>query len=311
MSALTVQMEAYAFRQLVAHLQWRSDVQNIDIMNLTGFCRNCLVKWYKAGGKVYGVPVTDDEANERVYGEPIAQWKKRHQTKATDEQLAQFKAGSAKHARTDPGPAMVLGGAVTPQPAGGGVGGHSNVCGQECDTPSLPPVLDEGGVAVDARIAVLTCSDRASRGEYADKSGPAVIEAVSAFAERHRALSVKHVDQQVVPDDRETIVEVLRRWSDQRTSDVIFTTGGTGFGPRDVTPEATSPLLVRSAESLARAMAWQTSFQEPHSVLSRGVCGVTDQGVLVVNLPGNPAAVRQCLAVLLPVLPHALQMLKA
>lgn len=287
-------------------------MQNIDIMNLAGFCRNCLTKWYKAGGKVYGVAVTDDEAYERVYGEPYAQWKKR-QPKATDEQLAEFKAGAAKHARTDPGPALVPGGAAdaAQAPPPGNAGGHSNVCGQDCDATPLPPVLDTAGVAVDARVAVLTCSDRASRGEYEDKSGPAVVEAVNAYAERHQSLSVKHVDQKVVPDEKETITEALRRWSDHRAGDVIFTTGGTGFGPRDVTPEATAPLIARPAEGLARAMAWQTSFQEPHSILSRGVCGVTDQGVLVVNLPGNPAAVRQCLSVLLPVLPHALQMLKA
>lgn len=159
------------------------------------------------------------------------------------------------------------------------------------------------------RVGVLTASDRASRGVYADESGPAVVASVTAFAERTGALSAEFVRQQVVSDDEEAVFGALREWSEARACDVIITTGGTGLGPRDVTPEATRRVVARSAEGIARAMAWQTSFLVPHSVLSRGVCGVTATGVLVVNLPGNPAAVRQCLGVLLPVLPHAVRML--
>lgn len=329
MSALSVQMEAYAFRQLIAHLQWRADVQNIDIMNLAGFCRNCLSKWYLAGAKVYGVPLDYDQACERVYGEPYAEWKKRHQKKASEEQVSMFEASKAKHARTDPGPALApmllvptaqnptqndvavppaaAASAVLPRPAYG----HSNVCGQDCDDVPPPAALDATGSAVEARIAVVTCSDRASQGIYADESGPAVKASIRAFAERSGALRATFCLEKVVPDDELTIAGLLKEWSELRACDVIFTTGGTGMGPRDVTPEASKRVIARFADGLARAMAWQTSFHEPHSVLSRGVCGVTAQGVLVVNLPGNPAAVRQCLSVLLPVLPQAIRMLKS
>lgn len=308
MAALDVQIEAYAFRELVAHLQWRTDVQNIDIMNLAGFCRNCLSKWVHAGSKVYGATMDYDEACKRVYGEPYKDWKKKHQAESTPEQMQLFKAAQAKHARTDPGPLLLASGTAHAISQGG----HSNVCGQECDTaPVAQPLADSSVEAVNTRVAVLTCSDRASRGVYEDKSGPTVTEAVANFAARCDIFSATVTQTEIVPDEEATIAEKLKEWSSSRACDVIFTTGGTGFGPRDVTPEATRAVLQRQAEGLARAMSWQTSFQEPHSILSRGVCGVTAEGVLIVNLPGKPAAVRQCLSVLLPVLPHALRMLKS
>lgn len=310
MTALTVQMEAYAFRQLVAHLQWRDDVQNIDLMNLAGFCRNCLSKWYVAGAKVYGVPMDYNEATERIYGEPLAQFKKR-QPKATEEQMSLFNSAEvkAKHARTDPGPALL------PSPAApggaGGTAGHSNVCGQDCDAAPVPAPLNTTGDCVEARIAILTCSDRASQGVYKDESGPAVKASVSGFAERSGILQASFPYEKIVPDDEAGIASVLRQWSESQACDVIITTGGTGFAPRDVTPEASRQVVVRYADGLSRAMAWQTSFQEPHSILSRGICGITAQRALVINLPGNPAAVKQCLAVLLPVLPQAVKLLRS
>lgn len=310
---LSIQAEAYAFRQLVEHLQWRSDVQNIDIMNLAGFCRNCLAKWYSAGSKVYGMPMTYDEACEHVYGEPYAQWKKKHQAKASDEQLSVFEASKAKHARTEPGPSLGLSAAGAAPAAPAGAGGHSTVCGQDCDAPPPEPLAHDGHGAqpVQASVAVLTCSDRAHAGVYEDKSGPMALETIAAFTARSGgAFEVSQTALKVLPDSEDDIADQLRSWSEARSFDVIFTTGGTGFGPRDITPEATKRVITRSAEGLSRAMAWQTSFQEPRSILSRGICGVTDKGVLVVNLPGNPAAVRQCLSVLLPVLPHALRMLR-
>lgn len=307
MASLQVQMEAYAFRQLVEHLQWRGDVANIDLMNLSGFCRNCLAKWLAAGAAVYGVPMEYAEACERVYGEPLKEWKKKHQKPATEAQLAEF-GNSAQHARTEP---KILLAAGAPSTGSGGVGGHSSVCGSSCD-PEAPPVAPGvTGPAVAARVAVLTCSDRAHQGIYKDESGPAVVASMSAYAERSQALAPQFVHQRVVPDEEDVIAQALRDWCEADGVDIVITTGGTGLGPRDVTPEATQRVLARPAEGLARAMAWQTSFSEPHSVLSRGVCGVTSRGVLVVNLPGNPGAVRQCLSVLLPVLPRALQMLGA
>mmetsp|Transcript_62502 Transcript_62502/g.145479 ORF Transcript_62502/g.145479 Transcript_62502/m.145479 type:complete len:301 (+) Transcript_62502:53-955(+) len=300
MASLTLQIEAYAFRQLVEHLQWRTDVQNIDLMNLAGFCRNCLAKWYHAGAKVHGLPMEYQEACERIYREPYPQWKKRHQKPASEEQMAIYEASKAKHARTDPDPAALP----------NSLGGHSTVCGQDCDAPA-PAVLQHIGSVVEARVAVLTASDRASAGTYSDESGPAVVAALQGFADAGGALRANIVRQLIVPDSEAAIFDALQGWSEGQQCNLIITTGGTGFGPRDVTPEATKGLIVRPAEGLARAMAWQTSFLEPHSILSRGVCGITSTGVLVVNLPGHPAAVKQCLAVLLPVIPQALQMLGA
>ncbi len=100
--------EAYAFRKLVEHLQARTDVHNIDIMNLSGFCRNCLSKWYAAGMQAQGLPIAYEEATERVYGMPYSQWKKAHQKPATDEQMALFestKSLHAKHPKAAPAPA--------------------------------------------------------------------------------------------------------------------------------------------------------------------------------------------------------------
>ena len=91
--------EAYAFRALVAHLKMRTDVQNIDVMNLTGFCRNCLSKWLHAGAAHTGVPITYDAACERVYGMPYSEFKQTHQAKATPEQLARFEETKALHAK--------------------------------------------------------------------------------------------------------------------------------------------------------------------------------------------------------------------
>ncbi|MFV3074680.1 DUF1244 domain-containing protein [Niveispirillum fermenti] len=85
-----IELEAAAFRRLVAHLQERTDVQNIDLMNLAGFCRNCLSKWYKAAADERGQAVSQDEARERVYGMPYEEWKARHQKEATADQKAAF-----------------------------------------------------------------------------------------------------------------------------------------------------------------------------------------------------------------------------
>lgn len=303
MAALTVQMEAYAFRQLVEHLQWRTDVANIDLMNLAGFCRNCLSKWYHAGSKVYGLPMEYDEACERIYGEPYGEWKKKHNKPATDEQMKAFKSGGALHAKTEPKGVAPAGLVGMPNQ------GHSSVCGQDCEAVPVTPVAVSDGSSCTARIGIVTCSDRASAGTYADLSGPAAVDSLKSFSGQNPGFSVDIVSQRVVPDEENQIVSVLEELSKGKHCDLILTTGGTGVGPRDVTPEATKRVIARLADSLSQAMVWQTQFHQPWSILSRGICGVTSSGTLVVNLPGNPAAVRQCLAVLLPVLPQAICML--
>ena len=91
------ELEAAAFRRLIAHLQARSDVQNIDLMILAGFCRNCLANWYQEASDTLGTPVSKDEAREAIYGMPFAEWKAKYQREATPEQLAAFEAAKAGH----------------------------------------------------------------------------------------------------------------------------------------------------------------------------------------------------------------------
>lgn len=97
MSDTTTELEAAAFRRLLQHLNTRADVQNIDLMILAGFCRNCLSDWYRDAAIERGMQITRDEAREHVYGEPFAQWKVKHQTEATAEQLAAFEAAKKSH----------------------------------------------------------------------------------------------------------------------------------------------------------------------------------------------------------------------
>jgi hypothetical protein len=99
MTTPTTELEAAVFRRLLSHLnEKRLDVQNIDLMILAGFCRNCLADWYREAAAERGVPMSKDEARERVYGEPFAEWKAKHQKEATQEQLAAFAQAQARHA---------------------------------------------------------------------------------------------------------------------------------------------------------------------------------------------------------------------
>ena len=97
MSDATTELEAAAFRRLLQHLNTRADVQNIDLMNLAGFCRNCLSDWYREAAIERGIQITRDESREHVYGEPFAQWKVKHHKDATPEQLAAFEAAKKGH----------------------------------------------------------------------------------------------------------------------------------------------------------------------------------------------------------------------
>jgi molybdenum cofactor synthesis domain-containing protein len=152
------------------------------------------------------------------------------------------------------------------------------------------------------RVGILTVSDKGSRGERVDTSGAAIREILASLQ-----ATVEHY--QVVPDEEEVVASRLREWADEAGLDLIITTGGTGLSPRDVTPEATLAVVERVVPGMAEAMRQEGLKHTPMSMLSRAVVGVRGR-TLIVNLPGREQGVRQNLAYLLPVLPHALEMLE-
>lgn len=152
-------------------------------------------------------------------------------------------------------------------------------------------------------VGILTISDSSYRGEREDLSGPLIREMV---VER---LGAKVELEAVVPDEFDIIKGTLMVWSDEVGLDLILTTGGTGFGPRDVTPEATRVVIEREAPGLAEAMRAKGLEITPHAILSRAVAGIRGH-TLIVNLPGSPKAVREDLEVILPAFPHGIELLK-
>lgn len=154
-----------------------------------------------------------------------------------------------------------------------------------------------------ARVGVLTVSDRAAAGQYEDRSGPLIRELVTS------RLGAEVAEYAVVPDDMEVIRRTLITWADECRLDLILTTGGTGFAPRDVTPEATRSAIEREAPGLVLAMLHDSLPVTPHAMLSRAVAGIRGH-TLIVNLPGSPKAVRENLASILAAIPHALELLR-
>ncbi|MCJ7716757.1 MAG: MogA/MoaB family molybdenum cofactor biosynthesis protein [Anaerolineales bacterium] len=151
-------------------------------------------------------------------------------------------------------------------------------------------------------FAILTISDRSSSGTREDRSGPILQQAVidSGWA-------VKEV--RIVSDEFSEIVDYLRKWSDSGDINVILTTGGTGFSPRDITPEATREVVDRSAPGLAEAMRAGSLKITPHAMLSRAEAGIKNK-TLIINLPGSPKGALENFRIIAPVLPHAVQLLE-
>jgi molybdenum cofactor synthesis domain-containing protein len=152
------------------------------------------------------------------------------------------------------------------------------------------------------RFAVLTVSDRSWRGERPDASGPALIDGIK----RQGWVVVR---QNILPDDLTMLREILISWCDRGDMDVILTTGGTGFAPRDVTPEATRAVIEREAPGLAEVMRAASAAKSPHAMLSRAVAGIRGS-VLIINLPGSPKAAVENFQVVVPALEHAVQLLR-
>jgi molybdenum cofactor synthesis domain-containing protein len=152
------------------------------------------------------------------------------------------------------------------------------------------------------RIGVLTISDRSSQGERPDTSGP-------ALEEMALALEWQVIKKDIVPDDLMVIRDTLSVWADSGDVDVILTTGGTGFSPRDVTPEATQAVIERPAPGLAEAMRANSIKITAHAMLSRAVAGIRAR-TLIINLPGSTKAAAENLQVVLPALPHAVHLLQ-
>lgn len=154
---------------------------------------------------------------------------------------------------------------------------------------------------IEIRAVVITSSDACARGERVDESG-------AVLAELLNQLGAEIVAAEVLPDDLELLTEKLRTYAERPDVNLILTTGGTGFSPRDNMPEATRAIIEREAPGLSEAMRAETLKQTPTAMISRGVCGMRE-GALIVNLPGSPKAVRECFNVIRPVLAHAVALM--
>lgn len=152
------------------------------------------------------------------------------------------------------------------------------------------------------RVGVITVSDKGSRGEREDLSGPILIKLV-------QEIGGEVVEYVILPDDQIILAEKMRQWADELCLDLIFTTGGTGFSMRDVTPEATLSVADRLVPGIAEVMRLESLKVTSRAMLSRAVAVLRKQ-TLIINMPGSPKALRECFAAIAPAIPHGIQILK-
>ena len=156
-------------------------------------------------------------------------------------------------------------------------------------------------MSIPIQAVVITSSDACSVGEREDESGATLVQLLIE-------LGAEIVAKEIVNDDLDPLADKLRSYAERPDVNLIMTTGGTGFGPRDNSPEATRRVIEREAPGLAEAMRIETLKNTPMAMISRGVCGIRS-GTLIVNLPGSPKAVRESFEVIRPVLSHAIALL--
>jgi molybdenum cofactor synthesis domain-containing protein len=152
------------------------------------------------------------------------------------------------------------------------------------------------------KVSIITISDRGSKGEREDSSGPLIQEMI-------KGLPAEVIHYEIIPDEKDEIAEALMKSADRLKADLILTTGGTGLSPRDVTPDATLKVIEKEVPGFAEAMRAESLKKTPHAMISRAIVGIRGAS-LIVNLPGSPKSVKENLSVILPALPHALSKLK-
>jgi molybdopterin adenylyltransferase len=296
-----------------------------------------------------------DEAAQHVYGMDYPEWKKRHASKASEEQMSKFNASKPIWATHDkqilakraempdqPKPSTVnsssANSTLTPAQAPSNL--LSNVCcqpmeenpnlsvketpqqpvpepGRKSRTRQLPPYQgpDLPADLTSFSLGILTVSDRASSGQYetGDLSGPAVETAVGEVLKNsnNARVTLTFCEKAIVPDEVDAIASKLKDWcKGDKKMDLILTTGGTGFSPRDVTPEATQLVVDQPCPGLVAFCTMECAKLQPLASLSRGAAGVCGS-TLIANLPGNPKGVKEIIPILLPLALHALADLSA
>jgi len=156
------------------------------------------------------------------------------------------------------------------------------------------------------KVGILTCSDKGSRGERVDTAGPIIKKVIEELSDK--VIKWKVIKYKIVPDEKEVITSFLKQWADKEKLNLIFTTGGTGLAKRDVTPEATKEIIDCEIPGFGEIMRVQGYKKTPFALLSRAIAGVRKKS-LIINLPGSERAVKENLDFILPVIPHALEII--